>query len=62
MLVKYGPVPEAGSCSIVPESGYALTTQFNITCSGFTIADSLELKYSLFTHHEQDYTKGIINL
>ena len=59
VIVEYGPLPVAGLCNITPQIGYALTTQFNLTCTGFSIAGGHQLKYSLYTHHEQDYKKGI---
>ena len=58
VTVKYGPVPEAGSCTVSPESGYALTTSYNITCTPFTVTGGLTLKYSIYTYHQQDLEKG----
>ena len=61
ILIKFGPTPEAGSCTISPASGYALTTPYNIICSDFTIKDGyLLLKYSVFSHTEPDFEKGIV--
>ena len=59
ITVKYGPVPEAGSCTVSPESGYALTTSYNITCTPFTVNGGLTLKYSIYTYHQQDLEKGL---
>ena len=58
VIVEYGPIPVAGSCTIAPETGYALTTQYNLTCTGFSISGGHQLKYSLYTHHQEDYSKG----
>ena len=59
VLVQFGPIPEAGTCTLKPNSGYALTTAYNVTCSGFT-AEGLPLKYSIYSHQEPDFTKGIL--
>ena len=57
VLVRFGPIPEAGVCSVEPDSGYALKTTYNITCSGFTAGD-LDLKYAMFSHNEPDISRG----
>lgn len=60
IIVEYGPVPETGACTAEPQSGYALATRYNITCSGFSVADGHQLKYSLYTYHLENYEKGIL--
>ena len=60
VLVRFGPIPEAGVCSVEPDSGYALKTTYNITCSGFTAGD-LDLKYAMFSHNEPDISRGNMN-
>ena len=60
VLVRFGPIPEAGVCSVEPDSGYALKTTYNITCSGFT-AGGLDLKYAMFSHNEPDISRGNMN-
>ena len=61
MTIQYGPVPEAGSCTVQPESGYALTTQFNVTCTGFTVTGGLDMKYSIYSSHKQEFIKGMLH-
>ena len=62
VILEYGTIPVAGSCTIAPQTGYALTTQYNLTCTGFSIAGIHQLKYSIYTHHEDDYSKGTYEL
>ncbi|CAH1779438.1 unnamed protein product [Owenia fusiformis] len=46
--------PVAGSCSVQPSSGYVLQTKFNLTCSGFSDANT-PLTYGLFALRDKGY-------
>lgn len=58
-LVEYGPVPNLGSCTILPATGYALTTLYNLTCTGFSVTENLKLNYRIFTSHEAVQETGM---
>ena len=45
LLVSYGVVPVDWQCEVAPSQGYALITDFNITCNGFTVLGDLPLSY-----------------
>jgi hypothetical protein len=41
-------LPEGGSCSITPNTGIALSTNFTLTCSGWTDPDGSISQYQYF--------------
>ncbi|XP_052276692.1 polycystic kidney disease 1-related protein-like isoform X3 [Dreissena polymorpha] len=60
LLVSYGVVPVDWQCEVAPSQGYALITDFNITCNGLTVLGDLPLSYEYTVNTMDTRSSGVL--